>query len=62
MTTLPFELETAEGTGSTGVGKPRSPTMTMASLTRSFGMLRDETSVLDADVGNDHRCCAAGDS
>lgn len=55
MTTLPFELDTADGTGSTGVERPRSPTTTMASLTRSFGMLRDRTSVLDADVGSDHR-------
>ena len=27
----------------------------MVTLTRRYGMLRDETSVLDADVGTDHR-------
>lgn len=55
MTTTPFELETGQGTGSTGVALPRSPTTTMATLARSYGRLRDETSVLDADVGSGHR-------
>lgn len=55
MTTTPFKLDTEQGTGSTGVELPRSPTTTMASLTRRYGMLRDETSVLDANVGTDHR-------
>lgn len=55
MKTLPFELDTAAGTGSTGVETPTSPMRTMASVTQRFGMLRDQTSVLDADVGSDHR-------
>jgi hypothetical protein len=54
-TTVPFELEVAEGTGSTGLESPRTPITTMASITRSYDMLRDRTSILDADVGNDHR-------
>lgn len=55
MTTTPFEIDTEQGTGSTGVELPRSPTTTMATLTRRYGMLRDETPVLDSDVGTDHR-------
>ncbi|MGD9798067.1 MAG: hypothetical protein AB7H92_16530 [Microbacteriaceae bacterium] len=55
MTTTPFEIDTKQGTGSTGVELPRRPSMTMASLTREYGKLRDQTSVLDADVGTDHR-------
>lgn len=55
MTTVPFEIETGAGTTSSGVGPMRSPSQTMASITRGFGMLRDETSLLDADVGSDHR-------
>lgn len=55
MTTTPFEIDTKQGTDSTGVALPRSPSMTMATLTREYGKLRDRTSVLDADVGADHR-------
>ena len=33
----------------------RAPTQTMASITRRFGALRDETSLLDADVSVNHR-------
>lgn len=55
MTTLRFELETTRGTDSSGVETPPSPTMTIASITRRFGMIRDETSVLDHDVGDSHR-------
>lgn len=55
MTTTPFEIDTKQGTGSTGVELPRRASMTMASLTREYGKLRDQTSVLDADVGIDHR-------
>lgn len=55
MTTLRFEIETAPGTGSTGVEVPQSPTSTIASITSRYGMLRDETSVLDHDVGDGHR-------
>ncbi|MDP8930518.1 MAG: hypothetical protein M3O70_18600 [Actinomycetota bacterium] len=55
MTTTPFEIDIDQGTGSTGVELPRTPTTTMATLTRQYGMLRDRTSILDADVGNDHR-------
>jgi hypothetical protein len=55
MTSLRFELDTARGTDSSGVEAPPSPTTTIASITRSFGMLRDETSVLDQDVGDSHR-------
>lgn len=55
MTTVPFEIDTGAGTTSSGVEPVRSPTQTMASITRDFGMLRDQTSLLDADVGSDHR-------
>ena len=55
MTATPFEIDTKQGTDSTGVELPRRPSMTMASLTREYGKLRDRTSVLDADVGTDHR-------
>lgn len=55
MTTTPFEIDTKQGTDSTGVELPRSPSTTMTTLTREYGKLRDRTSVLDADVGTDHR-------
>jgi len=55
VTTTPFEMDTEQGTGSTGVEWPRSPTTTMTTLTRRYGMLRDETSVLGDDVGTGHR-------
>jgi len=55
VTTTPFEIDTDQGTGSTGVELPRRPSMTMATITREYGKLRDRTSVLDADVGTDHR-------
>lgn len=50
-----FEIKAPQGTGSTGVEAPRPPTQTMASITRQFGTLRDETSILDADVSVNHR-------
>ncbi len=53
--TTPFEIDTKQGTDSTGVELPRTPSTTMATLTRQYGELRDETTVLDADVGTDHR-------
>lgn len=55
MTTIQFELDTDQGTGSTGVERPRRPSMTMATITQEYGRLRDETAILDADVGADHR-------
>jgi hypothetical protein len=55
MTSLNFELDMTPGTGSTGVEAPRSPTVTMASITNRYGALRDRTSILDSDVGDDHR-------
>lgn len=55
MTAIPFEIDTEQGTGSTGVEFPPRPSMTMATLTRQYGKLRDRTSLLDADVGTDHR-------
>ena len=58
MSALRFELETDEGTGSTGVALPSAPTTTAASITRDYGMLRDRTSILDADVANDHRAAS----
>ncbi len=54
MTSPSFELDTVIGTGSTGVEQPRPSMMTMASVTRILGKLRDRTSVLDTDVGSDH--------
>jgi len=55
MTALPFELQTTPGTGSSGVELPVLPSQTVASITRKFGILRDETSTLDANVGSHHR-------
>lgn len=55
MTSLDFELDRGSGTGSSGVETPKSPSMTMASITSRYGVLRDRTSILDSDVGNDHR-------
>jgi hypothetical protein len=55
VTTTLFELDAEQGTGSTGVELPRSPTTTMATVARRWGMLRDRTAVLDAEVGTDHR-------
>lgn len=53
MTALPFE--TTPVTGSSGVELPAHPSQTVASITREFGLLRDETSTLDANVGSHHR-------
>ncbi len=55
MTALPFELQSPPVTGSSGVELPALPSQTMASITRQFGVLRDETSTLDADVVGRHR-------
>ncbi len=55
MTALPFELQSPPVTGSSGVELPALPSQTMASITRQFGILRDETSTLDADVVGGHR-------
>lgn len=55
MARVAFEIDTEQGTGSTGVALPPTPTTTMASIARRYGMLRDVTTVLDADVGTDHR-------
>lgn len=55
MSATYFEVEPTQGTGSTGVETPRAPTQTMASITRRFGALRDETSLLDTDVSVNHR-------
>jgi transcriptional regulator with XRE-family HTH domain len=55
MTALPFELHGPPVTGSSGVELPALPDQTMASITRQFGILRDETSTLDADVVGRHR-------
>lgn len=55
MTALPFELHGPPVTGSSGVELPALPSQTMASVTRQFGILRDETSTLDADVVGRHR-------
>ena len=55
MSATYFEVEATQETGSTGVETPRAPTQTMATITRRFGALRDETSLLDADVSVNHR-------
>jgi transcriptional regulator with XRE-family HTH domain len=55
MTALPFEAHGSPGTGSSGVELPALPRETMASITRQFGILRDETSRLDEDVVGHHR-------
>lgn len=53
--TLFVDLESREGTSSSGVTAQEAPSQTMASITRRFGMLRDRTSLLDSDTGMDHR-------
>lgn len=55
--TIPFDIDidTEPGTGSSGVRAYEAPTQTMATLTRQYGMLRDRTTLLDADVGAEHR-------
>lgn len=55
MTTMPFELHSPPITGSSGVELPALPSQTMASITRQFGVLRDETATLDATVVSRHR-------
>jgi len=55
MTARAFELHAPSVTGSSGVELPALPSQTMASITRQFGTLRDETSTLDADVVGHHR-------
>lgn len=53
MTRSAFEQE--DLTSSTGVAPLRTPTETMASLTKEWSLLRDRTRSLDADVGDNHR-------
>jgi transcriptional regulator with XRE-family HTH domain len=55
VTAQPFDLQSPPVTGSSGVELPALPSQTVASITRQFGVLRDETSTLDADVVGHHR-------